>query len=260
MSVDSGGALAIKGDLSSAPPCTVSTCLAPNANTWVRGYPSVLYGINQCHGPTSPPPSSALRLPMRVSAVPSDLIGTTSYSSETAHITYDIAYDLWLNHSATKTPCRTDGTVELMVWTDYDHQALLPESLKVGTATVPFAVNGNPDPGTNDWSIYASNIGPHGQTVPWGGTLWLVLDKPDVVSQGIVSVDLSGALSAAGALLQDDYGWTDFRKNYWLDTIPFGIEFGPAGGTTTGAGPTRFSLNLWSYCLDVKAEPSEAAC
>jgi hypothetical protein len=260
MSVGPGGAVTITGDLRSAPPCTVSRCLAPAADTWVRGYPSVLYGINPCHAATSPPSSSALRLPLRVSALPSDLIGTTSYSAETAHVTYDVAYDMWLNHSATKRPCRTDGTVELMVWTDYDRGALLPESLRVGTATVPFAVNGNPDPGTNDWSIYASNIGRQGQTVPWGGTLWLVLDKADVVSQGIVSVDLSGALKAAGTLLEDNYGWTDFSKNYWLDTIPFGIEFGPADGTAGGAGPSRFSLNLWSYCLDVKAEPSEAAC
>src|SRR6202042_3782436 len=47
MSLSSAGALTVRGQLSSAPPCVQSTCTAPSANTWVRGYPSVLYGINQ---------------------------------------------------------------------------------------------------------------------------------------------------------------------------------------------------------------------
>ena len=57
MSVNSAGGLEVHGDLSSAPPCTDPTCIAPEANTWVRGYPSVLYGIDQCNASTSPPQS-----------------------------------------------------------------------------------------------------------------------------------------------------------------------------------------------------------
>ena len=59
MSINSSGGLEVTGDFASAPPCTDPGCIAPQANTWVRGYPSVLYGIDQCHAPTSPTPSAA---------------------------------------------------------------------------------------------------------------------------------------------------------------------------------------------------------
>jgi hypothetical protein len=260
MSVDPAGALTVRGDLPSAPPCTQPSCLAPSASTWVRGYPSVLYGFNQCNARTSPPVSPLVPLPRRLSAIPPDLVGTTSYSAETSGVTYDISYDMWLNDSATSTPCQTDGTVEVMVWTDYDQRALLPPSLVVGTADVPFAVDGVSRPGTGAWTIYASNIQRGGQTVPWGGTLWFVLHGADAVPRGTVSVDLSAVLSAAGTLLQNNYGWRDFRRNYWLDTIPFGMEYGPKNGSLTGAGTSRFSLNLSSYCLGTGLTVSDAAC
>ena len=259
MAVDGNGAVTMTGDLRSAPPCTGSSCLAPSANTWVRGYPSVLYGLDQCHARTSPTPSGALRLPVRLGAMRSDLVGTTTYHSQASQVTYDVAYDMWLNNSDTKTPCQTDGTVEVMVWTDYDERALLPDSLKVATANIPFAVNGSPHAG-DDWSVYVSDIGRSGQTVPWGGTVWFVLDKADRVDHGTVSVDLSGALSAAGHLLQTAYGWTDFRKNYWLDTVPFGMEFGPRSAAPGDGGPARFSFTLSSYCLDLEETAAGEAC
>jgi hypothetical protein len=259
MSVKSPGGLVLQGKLPSAPPCTQSTCLAPSAYTWVRGYPDVLYGINQCHADTSPPESPRLPLPMRVGAIPPDLIGTTAYSSRTSHVIYDVAYDMWLNRSDTRRPCRTAGTIEVMVWTDYDDQALLPASEKVGTASIPFAVDGADRRGEHSWSIYVSDIGEGGHTAPWGGTIWFVPSKADVVSRGSVSVDLSSVFSSVDALLRNTYGWSDFEKNYWLDTVPFGIEYGPVGALT-GAGPSYFSMDLSSYCLAVDAEPSEAAC
>jgi hypothetical protein len=260
MAVGSAGGVALSGDLPNAPPCTEPSCTAPDADTWVRGYPSVLYGINQCNARISPPQSPGLELPMRIGAVPPDLIGTTSYDSQASGVTYDVAYDMWLNPSNTRVPCRIDGTVEVMVWTDYDRQALLPESLKVGTASVPFAVDGSPHSGGNAWTLYADNIDRTGSTAPYGGTVWLVLDKADVVSQGTVSVDLSRALASVGTLLQNNYGWTDFRNRYWLDTIPFGLEFGPASGVPGDAGPALFALNLSSYCLTTGARPSDAGC
>ena len=106
MAVDAAGAVTMTGDLRRAPPCTGTSCLAPAADTWVRGYPSVLYGLNQCHARTSPPRSPALPLPVRLSALPSDLVGTTTYHSQAADVTYDVAYDMWLNDSGTKTPCQ----------------------------------------------------------------------------------------------------------------------------------------------------------
>jgi hypothetical protein len=260
MSVNSQGSLTMQGQLSSAPPCTQSTCIAPSANTWVRGYPNVLYGINQCSASTSPPVSPGLRLPMRLSSIPSDLIGTTTYSTQTSHITYDVGYDMWLNNSATKTPCKKDGTLEVMVWTGYDQRALLPDSVKTGTASIPFKVDGTLYPGPGAWSVYVSNVFQRGHTEPWGGTVWFVLNKSNTVHTGTVSVDLSTVFSEVGTLLQNNYGWADFQRNYWLDTVPFGMEFGPESGTLTGAGSSYFSLRLSSYCLGVGTTVSDATC
>jgi hypothetical protein len=75
------------------------------------------------------------------------------------------------------------------------------------------------------------------------------LNAADVVDKGSVSVDLSSVLSAVGTLLQNNYGWRNFGENYWLDTIPFGMEFGPQGGSLTGSGASRFSLKLSAFCL-----------
>ena len=66
-----------------------------------------------------------------------------------------------------------------------------------------------------------------------------MLNKDDAVDHGTVSVDLSSVLASVGGLLQDDYGWNSFEHSYWLDTIPFGMEFGPANGTPTGRDPPR---------------------
>ncbi len=197
---------------------------------------------------------------MRVRAIPSDLIGTTTYSAWTPQTTYDLAYDMWLNNSDTKDPCQTDGTLEVMIWTDYDSRALLPAAEQVGQASVPFKVDGSLHAGTNDWSMYVSNVFQGGQTEPWGGTVWLVLGKGDRARRGTVSVDLSAALSDVGSLLQKNYGWDHFSSNYWLDTIPFGLEYGPQNASLTEAGSTYFTLKLSSYCLDVGVSLRQAAC
>jgi hypothetical protein len=197
---------------------------------------------------------------MEVSAIPSDLIGTTDYSSRTPRVTYDIAYDLWLNKSDTRKPCRTNGTVEVMIWTDYDQSALLPGSMQVATASIPYAVDGVVEPGKQAWSIYVSNIYDGGRTAPWGGTVWFVLNGADVVRKGTVSVDISSVLSNVGSLLQKDYGWNEFRKSYWLDTIPFGMEFGPPDGSLYGAESSYFSLRVSSFCLAVGTTLVKASC
>jgi hypothetical protein len=260
MSIGSTGSLTVRGDLPDAPPCTASSCTAPSANTWVRGYPSVLYGINQCNADTSPASSPNLPLPMRVDAIPSDLIATSAYSADPAGATYDIAYDLWLNDSPTRAPCRTTGTIEVMVWTGYDSQALLPEALRIGTASSPFGVDGTGHTGTDAWSVYANNVYSAGRTAPWGGTFWFVLDRADAANHGTISVDLSSVLADVGGLLRRDYGWSDFQSSYWLDTIPFGMEFGPANGALTGPGSSNFSLTVSSLCLDTGTTVSSAPC
>jgi hypothetical protein len=261
MSVDaSNGGLDLEGDLSSAPPCTDATCVAPEANTWVRGFPSVLYGINQCHAGTSPPQSPDLQLPARVESIPSSLVGITSYDARASQITYTVAYDLWLSPSDTETPCQTDGTLEVMVWTDYAAQALLPDGMRVGRASIPYAVDGISDAGFETWSVFVSNVFEDGRTAPWGGTIWLVLDAAEVVPSGSVTVDLTAALSAVGSVLQNNYGWSEFASGYWLDTIAFGIEFGPQNADPYGAGPTDFSMSLTEFCLEVRSTVSSASC
>lgn len=258
MSLRPSGALTIEGDFARTPPCTDPDCLAPSASTWVRGYPNVLYGIDQCRAGSSPPPSPQLRLPMRLDSIPPHLIGVTAYSTRISQATYNVAYDLWLNPTATKRPCRSLGTLEIMVWTDYNARALLPASLRVGTASIPFAVDGVSR--TRPWSIYASNIDRDGRTAPWGGTLWFVPDQADVAGRGRVSVDLSAVLWAAGLLLQDNYGWRDLGPSYWLDTASFGVEFGPPTGQPLDTGPTRFSARISAYCLDAGSSLLDAAC
>ena len=260
MSLNAAGALTVKSNLSDAPHCSAADCLTREGNTWVRGFPGVLYGVDQCHASTSPLPSPELQLPARVDSIPSDLIASTTYDAQASQVTYDVAYDLWLNASDTKTPCQKDGTVEVMVWTDYDAQALLPDSLRVGTASIPFAVNGVSKTGDQAWSVYVNNIYGKGRTVPWGGTVWLVLNNADKTSKAAVSVDLSSALKSVGTLLEHNYGWTSFASNYWLDTIAFGMEFGPGNADPYGAGPTPFSMNLSAYCLQVGASASSSAC
>jgi len=259
MSADGGGALTIAGRFATAPPCDESTCVASRAGTWVRGYPSVLYGLDQCHAATSARPSRALSLPVRVGAIPPDLVGTTTYNVGRADATYDVAYDLWLDPSATSAPCQHDGTLEIMVWTDYDARALLPGSGRLDSATVPYATDGTRHAGTNAWSVYADNIEPDGHTAPWGGTLWFILDRADLVAAGSVRVDLSGILSAAGDLLRQDFGW-DGIDGYWLDTVPFGIEFGPHSATAYGQEPMSFSLRLSAYCLAPGSTVASAPC
>jgi Glycosyl hydrolase family 12 len=260
MSVSSHGAVTIEGRFASTPPCTEPTCLAPSALTWVRGYPDVSYGINQCHADTSPPESPQLPFPIRLDSIPARLIGVTAYSADTSGVTYDVAYDLWLHPTGTRRPCMSDGTLEIMVWTDYDERAVLPPSLQVGTANIPLAHDGVAMPRVHAWSIYASNIYRGGQTAAWGGTLWFVPDRADVVGHGRVSVDLTAVLSAAGHLLRDDYGWPDLSRHYWLDSAPFGVEFGPASGNPMDSGPSQFSLQISAYCLDVRTTLSAATC
>lgn len=260
MSVESSGGVRIDGHFARTAPCTDSACIAPRAFTWVRGYPHVLYGINQCYAGTSPPPSPRLRLPTRLDSIPRHLIGVTTYSAQTTRVTHDVAYDLWLQPTDTKRPCRSEGTLEIMVWTDYDTRALLPASLQVATASIPFAVGRDARPRTHPWSIYASNIDRDGRTAPWGGTLWFVPDQADVVGRGRVSVDLSAVLSTAGLLLRANYGWPELGQRYWLDTVSFGVEFGPTSGDPMDSGPSSFSAEISAYCLDVGSTLVHASC
>jgi hypothetical protein len=260
MSVAASGTVSIEGHFARTPPCTDSACLAPSAYTWVRGYPNVLYGINQCYAGTSPPSSPRLPLPIRLDSIPPHLIGITSYSSRTSRVTYDVTYDLWLHPTSTKRPCRTSGTLEILVMTDYDARALPPASLRVGTAEIPFAVGQSARIGAEPWSIYATNIGRDGWTAAWGGTLWFVPGGADVVHQGRVSVDLSAVLSAAGRLLHDYYGWPEMARHYWLDTASFGIEFGPPSGDPIDDGPSDFYARISAYCLAVRTALLDATC
>ncbi len=99
--------------------------------------------------------------------------------------------------------------------------------------------------------MYVSNVFGNGHTQPWGGTVWLIPDAADATAQGTVTVDLSAALAAVGRVLVN-YGWAPITTTYWLDTIAYGMEFGPHSADPYGNGPANFSLDLTSYCLLVK--------
>ena len=184
--------------LPNAPPCTAATCLAPSANTWVRGYPNVLYGINQCHTVTSPVEIPLLLLPMRVSKIPSDLIGVTAYSSQNSAVTYTSRMTFGSTPRTRRSPA---GPME--PWKSWSGPTMTGApyypSMEVTTASIPFATRGVVETGKDAWSDYVSDVYRGGQTAPWGGAVWLVLNQADVVSKGSVSVDLSSVLSAVGA-------------------------------------------------------------
>ncbi len=260
ITVDRAGHLRLAAGLTSAPPCEKAWCIAPEANTWVRGFPSVLYGVDQCHAATSPPQQPDLRLPIRVDAIPPNLVGTTTYEVRPTDLTYTVAYDMWLHPSDTATPCQTTGTLEVMVWTDHSDTAGLPDTMRMANASIPYSVDGDASSGTDAWRVYASNIYPRGETAPWGGTVWLVLDDHLRVDRGTVSVDLSVAFAAVGGLLRDLYGWDDIGRTHWLDAITFGLEYGPADAEVHGDGPVDFSLQISKFCLGVGTSVTETRC
>src|SRR5262249_38301311 len=142
----------------------------------------------------------------------------------------------------------------------YSARAPLPPSLQVGTATIPFAVDGAVRSATRPWTIYASNIERDGRTAPWGGTLWFVPDRADVARSGRVSVDLSAVLWSAEHLLQENYGWPALGQHYWLDTASFGVEFGPPSGNPADSAATSFSARISAYCLDARSNVLDARC
>lgn len=257
MGVTANGSVTIDAALTQAPPCTDQACLAPSANTWVRGYPNVLYGINQCYAGTSPRMSPDLPLPMRVASLPKPLIGTTAYTTEASSVTSDLAYDLWLHPTDTKEPCRTKGTLEIVVFTDYDARALPPESLAVGQAAIPSTGN---EAGARPWRVYAANVGSDGWTASWGGTLWFVPDPLDKVHRGRMSVDLGAVLTSADRVLRDTYRWPSPARHYWLDTVSFGIEFGPRSADPYDSAPVAFSARISAFCLTAGGTLARAAC
>ena len=257
MSVDAAGVLRVQGDFPSTPPCNGSRC--PVA-TWVRGFPNVAYGVDQCSPGLSPPGSASFTLPIRLSAIRHDLIATTGYSPPPAGVTYDISYDMWLNRTR-DTECQTNSTVEIMVWTDYSAGAPPPASLLVtSSATLPFAVNGVVNAGTDGWSMYVTGMDRTASNPLEGGTVWLVPNTPLLPDGGVIGIDLSSAFVDVADLLQSNYGWSTFAQTYWLDTVPFGMEFGPSSGASTDAGQSDFSLDLSSFCLGTGLTLAEAIC
>jgi hypothetical protein len=105
-----------------------------------------------------------------------------------------------------------------------------------------------------------SNVYADGKTAPWGGTVWFVLDSGSRVQSGTVSVDLHVVLARTAALLGEDYGWRNFTSRYYLDSVPFGIEFGPADASLYGAGAARFTLRVSRFCLVAGATLSDGGC
>ena len=260
MSISSEGSLEVRGDFPDAPPCTDSDCIAPRADTWVRGYPSVLYGFNQCNAGTSPAPSPSFPLPLQVDAIAPDLdrhdrlfgrpdrchlrrrLRPVAQSQFDANSVPNIRHDRGHGLDGLRRPCLVACKPE-----NRNRELTLCDRRDGSSAK-------------DAWSVYANNVYRDGRTAPWGGTFWFVLNKDDAVDHGTVSVDLSSVLASVGQLLQDDYGWDNFDRSYWLDTIPFGMEFGPANGTLTGAGSSSFSFSVSSYCLDTRSTISAAPC
>ncbi|MDA8182832.1 MAG: protein kinase [Actinomycetota bacterium] len=277
MSQDHFGGIDMHGDFPAVPPCTSSNatglqpCVVPQGGTWVRGYPELTYGENvQCGNPppnTSAPTSPTLPLPVQLSGMKGgDLVGTTDYTANPGQITYDISYDMWLN-PAKSEHCTGAGTIEVMVWLNDSGTKAGPPGSALMKASIPYTLNGHRSTGDGAWSLYQST----GLSASTGGTVWVVLNKADSPRPtprlhpkdpkvgGDVSVDLSAAFSEVGKLLSAKDHVNDFRS-YWLDSIPFGVEFGPASGDSTyKPGDTSyFHFDVSRFCLSKDVHPSTA--
>ena len=226
----SSGNLSVGVDFPSAP--------GASRSTWVLGYPNISYGVTPQAPADSPKPTASLPLPMKLEALPKDLIATTDYKlAGTSSVKYDFAYDIWLEPQHTVETPRA-GTLEVMVWTADGNGALPPGYKK----TLPMDFVSDGVRRTGQWGVYIANGDKSGGTTT---TVQLVLTQS--VTTGKVSVDLTSAfLNVESALKQyDSTHWSSF-SNYYLDSIDLGSEFGRKNGHT-GAGP--FSWNLYDYGL-----------
>jgi Glycosyl hydrolase family 12 len=240
-------ATTVKMGISSEGELSVSTgrAAAPqrSKSTWVLGFPDITYGTTPQAPGDSPKTSPNLPLPMKLNALPKNLIATASYQlTNTSTVRYDLAYDLWIEPQRTVETPRT-GTIEFMIWTDDGNHALPPGFKE--NVTMAYAVNGVEK--SAPWGVYLTNGNKAAKT---NTTVYLVLTKP--VNNAQVSVDLSRALLEMDAVLTkyDSTHWSNI-PNYYLDSIPLGTEFGKLPGAST-AGP--FSWSLHSYRLGVNQQ------
>jgi hypothetical protein len=213
----------------------------------------MIYGVykgEKCMATSDQSPS--LELPLPLSQVP-DLVGLTRYSAPGPGVTYDVSYDIWLGPSAQPVCPGQPGALEVMVWLDYSgDRALLPVRPRP-VAVLGYSVNGAVMTGSGVWRMYSTGVN-HGGTT----TIDLVLDKPEATPGDEVGVELSQALHVAGQLLKKYYNFDD--SSYWLNTIDFGLEFGPAAGSDAAAGSAYFSSKIGSYCLHVGVILATATC
>lgn len=232
MDIDSKGRLIASSDFSSAN--------AAQNTTWVRGYPNVGYGVAPQAPNSAPPRSPKFPLPLNLKQLPDDVIATIDYDvSEASSVTYDLAYDIWLEPQKQVDTPRAK-TLELMIWTDENRPALPPGYKE--TITMPYSLDGVRKSGA--WGIYITN---GSQTSNATTTIELVLKTPKGNAQ--IGVDLNSAFSSMEKALMKEYPsrWSSF-SSYYLDSIFLGTEFGPLAGHS-GAGPLTWSLD--SYKLSI---------
>jgi Glycosyl hydrolase family 12 len=232
MDVDPEGRLVTSADFSSAQ--------AEHKTTWVRGYPNVTYGVSPQAPADAPPRSPELPLPLNLKQLPHDVIATADYDvSETSSVTFDLAYDIWLEpHKEVRSP--RAKTLELMIWTDENGGALPPGYKE--EITMPYSLDGAGKAGS--WSVYMTNASRASNATT---TVELVLKTPQSNAQ--IGVDLNNAFSSMEKALTKEYPsrWNSF-SSYYLDAISLGTEFGPLKNRSD-AGPLAWNLD--SYNLNI---------
>ena len=236
MAVNSSGTLTTTAGFSSVP--------ERSRATWVLGYPNVSYGVEPQAPKDSPPRSPSLPLPMKVSALPTDVLATADYwVIGSPSVRFDFAYDLWLEPQLT-VGAPTTGTIELMIWTYDSGSNAVPPGYE-GQVSMNYAVNGAGESGK--WGLYITNGNKGARTQT---TVDLVLTKP--VNAASVSVDINGAIQAMETTLKryDSAHWSSF-SGYYLDSIPLGSEFGAVVGKTS-ASPFLWSMDSYYLSLGAK--------
>ena len=211
--------------------------------TWVLGDPNVSYGVEPQAAADPPKVSPSLPLPMALTSLPHDVVATAEYDlTDTASVTYDFSYDLWLEPQRT-VAAPTRGTIEFMIWTDDGNGALPPGH--EGAVSMGYAVNGVAR--TGPWGIYINN---GNKASAAQTTVYLVLQKP--TNDAAVGVDFNTAFQVMESALKkyDPAHWSTF-SDYYLDSIPLGSEFGHRAGQAE-TGPSHWSLDRYSLSLGTK--------
>ena len=203
-----------------------------------------LYGIDQCNAKTSPPPSSELQLPIRVGAIPADLVGRTAYDAQACEghlrrrlrlVAQRVGYE---RRHARPTAPRGHGLDRLrrrrpsarhLEGRDGHDPLFRERGVQVRQPSVV---------GLRQQRLRRRADGPVGRDGLAGpGSAHIVRARARCASTSAPRSPPSA--SSCSSTTTDG---ATFASSYWLDTIAFGMEYGPKDANPYGDGTGQFLL------------------